>query len=643
MAKYTLAQINAELARRASQSVAPAQKYTLAQINAELARRGVGSTTATSQPSSPMSDALTTSSPILGLLAKYPQLAFGAEKGVADLGSDVGDLLIRGANYLTGSKIAPNPQVKGLPGSQPSSTAFKIGDIAGQIGPTLAIPGAGETAGARILSNILSGAGLGAVSAAGDPKSNLGKAALSGGLTGGALGAAGEGLTSISPALRAALTKFAGKKVRSPEAIKTLSDKIGADVPVNLFDLMGNTRLGGKSADILRASPVSGIRTPEQSLLSAYDTAGNNLATDLLGNVNPDELSQNVLNSIKTHYTNNNEIAKGLYAKVDDLANKENLLSPLSNTVGKINELKSIIGNKALKDSGNPILDKIISNLSLDSSSGPVDLKYITETNKDLGDIANSEYSAGNKTVATRAGQLKSALEKDYSDAAKAGSSEIKQLYDEAKSYFANNVAPFKDTSIWSMINGNKDTSSIATDLIKNKDDMRSILDILSPDEKNKVGALLLKRHIQIGPDGEVMTNTSPMLNAYNNLSSRVKNSLFTDEQRAQLDHANALKSVVRDASIQEKKPFTGGKNAEKLTRYAAGGLLGYTWMNDPHAAVALAALMGAGSRVGKKALYGPALRRVITGGDLMSPTSQANIRLLAKILGRTSAQQENE
>ena len=169
------------------------------------------------------------------------------------------------------------------------------------------------------------GAEAGAAAKGGGIAARLGAQALAGGAYGGAAGgpvgaalggalglggeALGAGLGAISPTAyfkRAAETALeTGTRLRTPTQVKDIMESVG-DVPVNLFELIGDPQAARRSIRTLQGIPFSGLKKQMQTIEKATGTEANSAINQITeAGERPPSKSEDLLESLNTRHTIN--------------------------------------------------------------------------------------------------------------------------------------------------------------------------------------------------------------------------------------------------------------------------------------------------------------------------------------------------
>ena len=518
----------------------------------------------------------------------------------------------------------------GIP--EPSTTAEKVGEFAGGILPTLALPEAQLLKAPKAIESALAGsskaiqntgkllgiAGKNALIGAGlapffQPDEQFPQSMTTGAVLGGIGGPAIAGLTKV-PGLLTNLKKLGG--TFTPEQIQeAVSQAPEGRLP--LGEAIGSPSLK-QFQTVLGKIPFSGMATEYQNLGTALTKPVQNVIDKYEDNIQtnaPDD----VVNYLKDLHTQNTEIHKNNYNEINQIAKEEKAKLSYKNYRKVYNEVKKQIEEgkieapegEFLKTSSQKNVENFVKAIGKKPETGTFERGALTDAalNNFLGDWNNDRAS---RAVISK---FKQALDKDYEESAKKSGS--KKLYDSwknAKSFYKENVAPLrKKNSLGDYVLGEKAPSQIAQNFIKtgkseNPEKLSELTNFL-PEEKKQV---LAHNFLTGGKTLRTPTELNKAMQEYNRIGPRTQDLLFSPTDQKTFDDALATSKRLGAQKNQLFIPKTGEQTAivkglEKFLTGAGAATAGFASL--PLALKGAAALST--PRIAKAAIMSPRVRQM--------------------------------
>lgn len=584
----------------------------------------------------------------------WPMIGNAAYDAASGAGGELGKDLYNTANfftgntnYLTGSKIpALDPNTFTIPNSVagkdigaplggalgfigPQGIAGRVGEAADLVGDVL--PWAKQTA-----SNALQGAAYGGLTS---PNGQRG--------VGTAIGAAAPlgvdlGLQAIDrgivPTASFAKNVLTGTPNLSPEA-QTMNQQVGnLPVPYALQDvynkMLGRVPLSGVAN---QQATVNEAAEQQQNLATQMaQTHASNIANDLKGGETDTSIPGKIQNAVEQNHdvakTNNDQ----LYQNASDKADAVGLTVPETPALSKVASQYLNNSNYAIPDSAKSMLQKYVGSTTPDvyKTDPLTSEKYVSEPATQQS-FSPGSFNDAHNLQKTFAGQARSSygndnyLGKMYSDLSDATKDDMQSaaqnqghpdIYNDlqnAKQDFQQNVAPYRDKSIFPIVSGTKNLNTIQNTLTANTPNANKVISDLPESTRQQIAYLKLRPGaITEEPGtGDTTVNENRLWSNFSRLDPVMKQNLLSGETRGNF---SALGSMVKNPNTPLQQYITPG--ATKLAHNVTGGLGVleaaaplYTAVQhglEPALYSALVGgLMSGGARLGAKALTNPALR----------------------------------
>ncbi len=460
------------------------------------------------------------------------------------------------------------------------------------------------------------------------PVGSRGTGAIYGGVGSAAPELATVGVNAAIPAGSFALNALTGTPNLS-EAAQTMASQVG-NLPIPYA-------LKGLYNKVLGNIPLSGVSSQSGQIADAAQTQSNNILNTLRSGQDEGDIASNIQQAIKNNHAIVTKNNNGLYQNVADQADQQGITlntSPnlsataqqyLENSAFSLpdreqNLLKQYVGTQ----SSNVYDPTTMTNVPVAGGNlpqGPLSFNDAHALQKTFSKQAQSSYGSDNFSGKMYS-DLSNALKSDMENAAQnSGNSDLYNNLLSAKQDFAQNVAPYRDNSIFPIVSGTKDLNSIQNSLTKTTPSSIKVLSDLSPDLQNQAGYLALNKAIKEQPDtGTYQAQPQKLFNAYNNFNEMQKNNLFTPGLRDQMRTLGVLNQYSKGTS-GHLAGYTGMLEAlPAVMELAHGDLAGI-----PHGLATLAAT-SIPARIASTALTNPALRNAYLSRTPGNYSYQPNI-----------------
>ncbi len=562
--------------------------------------------------------------------------AYGLATGA---GKAIGQDVFNAANLIPGVHLNPNVF------TAPQGLASDIGGIAGHMAG-FALPGGVATRAAesipalaqtgnaiiptaeRLAAQGLSGATYGVATSPDGQR-----------LQGGAWGLAGSMLPEA--AVRGAIPTagfvknlITGTPNLSPEA-QALQSQVG-NLPVPYAaQTLYNKVLGN--------IPLSAVAKQQGQIADAAQQKANSIVDTLKGGQGEGDIAQNVANTIQVNHKAATENNAALYKSVADQADAAGVkISSAPNL--------SATATQYLNNSDNPlepkeqnILNKYLGTPDLSAigmggglKGGPLSFNEAHNLQKQFSSQAQSYYGKDNY-LGKMYSDLSDSLKNDMEGAAQAsGNTDVYNNLLAAKQDFAQNVAPYRDNSMYPIVTGDKNLNTIHNALLQNTPQANKVVSDLPDDVKKQVAYLNFSRPaISENPaNGDYTPNPQKLYNAYNKMDETQKNKLFTSDDRQQFNTLGTLAQYSKANSGHLKGGIGTLEAALPLIEGMHGGLAGLV-----HGA-ALVASASIPARLASSALTNPELRNAYLSSPSASQMLTPQLNNFLSKLGVGSALQ---
>lgn len=576
----------------------------------------------------------------------WPMIGNAAYNAASDAGGVIGKNLFNTVNFIPGAINSAfgtnipelNPNVFQL-SNTPEGKYFgqPLGELASWVGPSKVAEGLNGAAqvGSEALPwlqqtarNIAGGSLFGASTA---PDGQRGTAAF----IGGAIPAATD--LAVGGALPA--TNFAKNLINgtvSPEA-QAMNQTVG-NLPVPYA-------AQGIYNRVLNKIPLSGI--PKQQLQvnqaaqaqqDAANQAAQNHATSLIEGLKNNAPDTEIANNIAQKVSDNHDVAKtandALYQKVSDDADAAGLNVTQTPNLARVANQYLNNSNYAIPDNIKGILNKYAgkstpTTYSVDPLTGE---NYISEAGnyepftpgsfneahnlqKTLAGQARSSYGNDNY-LGSMYSDLSDAMRDDMEGAAKdADQPDIYNNLLAAKQDFQQNVAPYRDRSVYPIVSGTKNLNTIQNTLTQNTPNINKVVSDLPQQQQQQLAYLKLRPGaVTESPDtGTQTVNQNRLWNNYSRLDPILKQNLLNSNDRSGFSQLGSmvtnpytpLQKYVTPGINQNNHPYTTGLIEAALT----GGSLFHGGLQPAIYSALTSGLTSGAAKLAGKVLTNPTLR----------------------------------
>jgi len=488
-------------------------------------------------------------------------------------------------------------------------------------------------------NKLLSGAGQvaktgtqGAVGGAITNPENPQENALIGGGLGVGLGAGskllGAGLSAINPL----------KTTLSPEQLQQ-NLRIAGETEVPLGDVIQSPKLKKFTENVLAHIPGSGFQDKLQNLNKTIVNRGQGFIDKLRGGVEPVEIPDRLVGSLKGALKESKRIKNNLYGKLDKLSEQSNFKPSVKNFMQEAKSSRNSIDSiKVLEN--DPELKALYNKISryeepLIEGHEP-SLKEATLLKSTLSEYGKAFQSSPDPKDRLAGGTLRrlaAKLDLDIKQSMKKASPELKDAYDKTNKYFKEKHLPNLDSEIYKFTMGKGDPDMLVKSLVRSDRNKLSdkLLSKLSEKDKNLIGYSLLKKAID--PETGAV-NPKQLRNALKGLSSYQKEAIFGKNMKNKLNDYSQLVKMSDEALTQMYNPKTGARAMNFFglgLPYAMGASAG----GVPGGIAAATAASGGANLLGS-ALTSPNMRKYA-----VNSLSRPNIGLqnkLQNVIGAGSA-----
>jgi hypothetical protein len=370
--------------------------------------------------------------------------------------------------------------------------------------------------------------------------------------------------------------------------------------------------------------------------IGSFDDQGQNITQQLLGNTAPEDVASTLASEIKNNYNTNRISVKQDYQTAIQAADnpKATPLTPAARpfTLSSTPTLDSFIAKtndeNAVPDQVSGVLkqlqDRSIFNPNVD---GQISLQKAQNVKAMLGKTAaRFRLNPETQFEASTLSQAHDALDSDIQSQLQQNNPAALTLYQKANENFAQNVAPYRDPSIFPVATGKVDNpQNLSGTLAKNQTPkIRQVVNQLSPQAKNLTLYDLFDNASKKDENGNQVTNAARLSNSYSSLSPNATNLLASSAIQNEFNKLATLKNVTQAAQLKVNPPFTGGKTPEFLSAGlgAAGAM---TLLHNPMLAPVVPAVIAA-NRIGARFLESPELKQAYINQSLPRITNPNSI-----------------
>jgi len=552
----------------------------------------------------------------------------------------------------------------GIPEAQ--GAGEKIGEFAGEVAPSFALPEMRLTRAPRAIEravsesgkitkgiahtlgiagkNALVGAGLGPMYS---PDQSIGQSAATGAVLGGVGGPALRGAAEL-PGLagRGINTLLQMGGTHTPEEIQqAVSQAPGGQLP--LGEAIGSPSLKQFQSAILSKVPLSGMAKKYTNLAKALTEPVQGVLDKFKGNIEtntPDD----IVSHLKGKFKDKRDISRDNYEQLNQLADSTNSKFDYSNykNEGKkaLNAIKE--EKKAApewdafdSDSGKQIF-KVLSNIEEKPSLGK--FKDAGLTDKRLNDFLREAKSNNDNNAIRIIAPLKTALDKDYeSSAIKSENPQVYSAWKGAKEFFKNEVVPLQDKDILKFIKDKVPASQITQNFVKkgaseNPEKLSKLTQQLPENLRQSLAHHFLTKGRELSTPEEINKG----MREYGNLGPRSRNILFTPEENKTIQDSLATSKRLGAQKNQLFIPKTGEQSAvaKALELALSGGAGAAAYMGAIPLALKTGGLLAAPAAI-TKTIMSPAVRNVALKAakraeKAKKPTSKASSKMVPSIYG---------
>lgn len=513
-----------------------------------------------------------------GILSDIGHFAQGALQSVSDLGQGIANLGDRGINYLFGTHLqAPKGNVFALNPQASNTRSAQAGKIAGQIGAMLAVPVTAEGLLPSLAEGAAQGGAFGALQSANNPNQSI----LKGAAVGAALGAPGELLGNTVTNYMTGLAGKAAKGIgnlKTPEEMKEFSEIVGQ--PTDFGSLVGHEGLSNFANKFL---PNVGLipfisnklmKGSQIKIKNETDSYANDLLSRLIGNSNPEDVTQDLKNAVDNNFELHKSDANQMYGSIardaDDRGIAINDFSNLKNALKEINEEGSLIPeNSGFMKKINGLVEQTENNVGKNNATNNIKYNPVHNLSTRANKYSSSRYNT-DLPLSRQYGLISTALKKDISNnLMNSGSRDLSDRLEDADSFYENNVAPYyNDSVVRGVINGNKDIESLPNRLTQSQN--QNIINHLSLNDSRKLVYQLLKGSKFDDGLGNIQTSPEKLMGAYNKLSDGVKGRVVDPQTQSQF---NQLRAQLYTQKALRDSLSPGGDKIEKVIKKGASML----------------------------------------------------------------------
>lgn len=673
MANFTKEELMQEAMRRGLNVVNVSQpsesgQFSKQELLAEAKRRGLKITVSSNEKPTLLETGLDkinkesggALNPLYKLANTYPaKLIASAGQGVGQTEEDflrgAGNLGINLANAL-GANISPFEKAK-----ISDKADIPIAATAGEIGASLALPSLGIAKKVKsvsaipkalksILGNSAEGAAYGSIFGASNPDSDIKQNAGIGALAG-VGGSALEGLLKLPSAVVNKYVKNLSEKashglIRTPEEVADISEKVApivGDARLDFGSLLGDKESSRYYHSALENTFGGGkkVKINQYKLIGAADKEADKILSDLRGGVDfedvPEALTSRV-RDLKNLYTSN---ARDMFNSITKDAEERGLVIPdlpksKAYAAQILKEERDVLASGIKGELRNTLRKLGVEPINVNkegSQSKGTEYSKAHFSHSNLGKLGDELAAKQEYRSASVANKLQEKLREDIEDALSAsGNKDLFDRWQAAKTYFSNNVAPFRQKSLTKILAEEKPNSQLAKELISGKN--KAVLGMLDQDTRNLIGHEQFSKYLKDNGIGDKSISVNNLMNAYNRLINQRNEAILPPAIQKRIESLNALNKSIGEARITVNTPPTGRinkpliKDAQKYGAVLSAGVLG-----SP-----LLAALGVGAKYGidkaaEKALTSNFLRNAYINQGVKSPNTSPFINALIRAL----------
>jgi hypothetical protein len=544
----------------------------------------------------------------------------GAGQGLANVGAGTRNILAKGANLVPGVNVPMAKEIDLVPHGLASSLGQLGGSMVGgsQVLKSLEhIPKVGNAIlevskmlgkSSKNINKIIGAAediGKGALAGATISPENQGTGAL----LGGAGTAIGQGINKAAPLVKEALRPtniaakmFPAKNLSEEQLLSNL--KAAEGTPTSLGNVLENPFLAKQYENVLSKVPLSGVTQKMQESAGEVVNRGKGVLNKLLGENNPENVTQQVSDTLVKQFNAHQKEKRSLYDAVDELALKHGVnpdLSSFSQTAKSYKDAIESSGILKTEPDVAKILRKVENYIPKKTSRSdvitgkPIVKKpkiTLKEANLLKGKLngyaekAKQSPDPAQRGLASVYGNLAKSLKSDIEKSIESSGNEtVKNAYKTAEENYKKHFSPFLDRDIYKHISGQKDADMIVADFLKtsrstDRSNKLSKLTSKLPDKEQKlIGYSYFSRAL----DNEGNLDPNKLNSLIKNLGKRQFKALIPEEslRNELLNFSKLYKMNIKGVDIL-KNPPTGQQALDLLPSLMAhagssyaGGLLG--------------------------------------------------------------------
>ena len=365
----------------------------------------------------------------------------------------------------------------------------------------------------------------------------------------------------------------------------------------DLGNVIGSPFLKRQYENVLSKVPFSGANEKLQKAGEAVETQGNNILKEMLGNNNPESVSDDLFDALMGQFKSHRENKNNLYKEFNQEASKQFLPLPLSKFAEKAKEYRAAIKDSNLlkhEPKVKAIFDKLLSYTQpvkkIPGNKNPVNEfgekvigkpltthKYPTAEEANILKGMLNEYAESYKSSPTpsdrRLGgifsELASSLKSDIKETiSKSGNIKLQNAYEKAEKNYAENFSPFLDKDIYKFIGGSKDSDLLVQNFLKTSQmaDRGKLLEKLQKTLPPNQKKLLAYSYFSRALDKDGNLNPAKLSTLIKKLGKNQFNTLVPDKNlRESLSNFSKLYNMNTKAVNLMQNPATGQQNLDIL------------------------------------------------------------------------------
>lgn len=433
-----------------------------------------------------------------------------------------------------------------------------------------------------------------------------------GAITGGALGAAGEGIGAVVSKLRAPLPPEA-------QAIQDLGDKFG--VRTLAPDLATNQPGLTKTAVLAESVPGSGMVTQRVAQQAEARAAAQKLLEQhgIEGDV-----ATTIKQGLQNQLAEGKNAAKAAYDQVGQLAEGKGNV-PLDQTLKAIQQAKAAESSAVVPDQG---LVGLLQKMEDRLQSPQVDTTFngVRGLRSDLGNMISDYYKGTNAATGSKGVQvlqgIKGAIEGDLQNFTNTNGPEIAAAAKKADSIYKNQVVPFKDQIIAKAVKTSEPDQIFKTIVAAGPDRAQKFYNALDANGQAAVRSQMIQNAMDAATQQDGVFSPAKFAQSLEKVKDQT-GVFFKGQDKFELDGFTKLMRHIQRAGQVNENPTNGQRLLTMLVAGEGGaGVLGAA-TGHPAALAAPVASMGA-ARAFTALVSSPAGKRLLLSASEMAPGSPA-------------------